>query len=119
MNKYKGNSDKSVMNSHYLTLVHSHLRFIYAIRLYFNDFISSPKNFITDDVQRPRRLCDLYVELKGVSTALRDTSLLLRAGHCTLSISWSNLILITKAWSIDRQGEQFNYRYQPRSVFSI
>jgi hypothetical protein len=119
VNKYKGNSDKSVMNSHYLTLVHSHLRFIYAIRLYFNDFISSPKNFITDDVQRPRRLCDLYVELKGVSTALRDTSLLLRAGHCTLSISWSNLILTAKVWSIVRPGAQYNFSSQLRFAFSI
>ena len=119
MNKYKGNSDKSVMNSHYLTLVHSHLRFIYAIRLYFNDFISSPKNFITDDVQRPRRLCDLYVELKGVSTALRDTSLLLRAGHCTLSISWSNLILITEVWLTSRPGGRFNCNCQPHSAFCI
>ena len=84
------------MNSHHLTLAHFYLRLIFPIVLYYNDFILPPKILISDDEQIQRRLSDLYVKLKGVSTALRDTFLLLRAGHCTLSISWSNFILIAK-----------------------
>ena len=72
------------MNSHHLTLDQFYLRFTIAIQLNCNDFIISPKILISGVVQRQRRPGDLYVKLKGTSTALHDTLWLLRTGQLYL-----------------------------------
>ncbi|EFE06358.1 hypothetical protein CIT292_10481 [Citrobacter youngae ATCC 29220] len=52
MDKYNDNSDKPVMNSHYLTLVNSHLRNKIDNPLYFKIFCSLSEILIFNDVQR-------------------------------------------------------------------
>lgn len=119
MDKYNDNSDKTVMNSHYLTLVNSHLRTEKHKSLYLKSFNSLSKILIFDHVQRVRHIFDLDVKFKGDVGTRGDTLWLLRVGNCTLSISWSNLILIAKVWSIVRPGGQYNFNSQPHFVFSI